>query len=533
VYECLNIFILQDYSLIKESGVKGMARNASRYHYTILFFLITWFLTLWGCATATQIVKDQIETVQTVKKQLIKEPVRESDYIKASADANKPIVLQSNKERTSFYADEIFLVKGKRVKVMVSDNPHTIMAQPEGCVSKEEYIQPPYDKGYTVGFYYLIEDCPSTEIKDKTSPSIEIIYPVDQSKTKLSEIALKIRISDENMITKISIFVNGQESVLKDEEMRGIEISKTNGERILQWETPLTEGRNVILVQATDQDNNVGQASVSLIRDGKDIPQPLATTSKIWLLAIGISKYKDKNLNLQFADQDARAIYNLLTAQGIVNRVGNSNLLLNEQATRVNVVMNINNMFKQAFEEDLIILYFAMHGMVDPDGSELYFIGYDTDPRSLVAEGIAQTDIEKAIAKSKVGKVLMIVDSCHSGSAGLSDVFAQRSVNAAAVTNRLLNRIAEIKKGISILSASSSTEFSHEDQKWGEGHGVFTYYLVEGLKGKANENNDEFITLRELYDYAYRNVKESTAGNQHPEIKGTLDTNIPLVEIKK
>jgi hypothetical protein len=513
--------------------IKGMERDTFIYYFVLFLLLTTFPPSFWGCATATQIVKDQIDTAKSVKDQPTKELEKDSEYIKATPDADRPIILQSNKERTSFYIDGNLVVKGKRVKVLVNNQPHTITAQPDGYVSKEEFIQPPYYERYTVGFYYLIEDQikgpPALPLKPL---SIEIIYPADKSKTKLSEIELKIRISDESNIMKISIFVNGKESVLNKEQLRSIELSKADEGHILTWKASLTEGRNVILVQATDQDNNVGQASVSLIREGKEIPQPLATTSKIWLLAIGISKYKDKNLNLQFADQDARAIYNLLTAQGIVNRVGNSNLLLNEQATRVNVVMNINNMFKQAFEEDLIILYFAMHGMVDPDGSELYFIGYDTDPRSLVAEGIAQTDIEKALAKSKVGKVLMIVDTCHSGSAGLSDVFARRSVNTAAVTNRLLNRIAETKKGISIFSASSSTEFSQEDPKWGGGHGIFTHYLVEGLNGKADENNDKFITLRELYEYTYRNVKENTGGNQHPEIKGTLDTNIPLAEIK-
>jgi uncharacterized caspase-like protein len=278
-----------------------------------------------------------------------------------------------------------------------------------------------------------------------------------------------------------------------------------------------------------------GEPILTTSRPSSGPVKPLsATNTKVWLLSVGISKYRNPEMNLQFADKDARAIHEFMTNPkgGLVNREYNSKLLLNEQATRVNMVMALEHILKQAFDEDLVVLYFAMHGMVDPDGSELFFIASDTDPRTLSATGVSQLEIERAVSKSKAGKVLMIVDTCHSGSAGLSGMFAQRAISTAAVSNRLLNKIAIVKKGISIFTASSSTEFSQENITWGGGHGVFTHYLVEGLKGKADENKDGFVTLRELYDYTYRRVKEETQSNQHPEIKGTLDTNIPLAEVR-
>lgn len=114
-------------------------RDILKLRYTIVSFLAAWLLMSLGCAGIAPVA-------------------RESHYPKASPDATKIITLQSNKQKTSFYIDEKFVVKGKRVQVLVSNRPHTIKAQPEGYVSKEEYIQPPYDRRYTVGFYYLIED---------------------------------------------------------------------------------------------------------------------------------------------------------------------------------------------------------------------------------------------------------------------------------------------------------------------------------------------------------------------------------------
>lgn len=382
---------------------------------------------------------------------------------------------------------------------------------------------------------------PYTEEKPKKylpPPIIEIIYPLDKSKTKLTEIELKIRISGEGDIKKIIITVNDQESVLDQNDLRRIEEPPSEGaiRGVRTWrpKVALAEGRNVVWVQALDQSDNTAKAAVNIFREGKDTAQALKAATKVWLLAVGISQYKDAGLNLKFADKDARSFYQQLTdpQRGLVKNRDHAKLLLNEQATRRNTVDALNYICKQAFDEDLVILYFAMHGMVDPDGSELFFVAHDTEPLSLASTGVSQLEIERAISKSKSGKVLLIVDTCHSGSAGLSGVFAQRAVSTAAVSNLLLNKIAIVKKGMSIFTASSSTEFSQENQKWGGGHGVFTHYLMEGLKGAADENGDKFITLRELYDYTYRRVKEETKGNQHPEIKGTLDTNIPLAEVR-
>ena len=109
--------------------------------------------------------------------------------------------------------------------------------------------------------------------------------------------------------------------------------------------------------------------------------------------------------------------------------------------------------------------------------------------------------------------------------------FGKRSIQSALI-NKLLTRIAGVRGGIAIFSASSAQEFSYEDKKWGGGHGVFTYYLVTGLRGAADANADGIITIRELYDYVYRKVAESTGGKQHPELKGNFDNSLPLSVIK-
>jgi len=100
------------------------------------------------------------------------------------------------------------------------------------------------------------------------------------------------------------------------------------------------------------------------------------------------------------------------------------------------------------------------------------------------------------------------------------------------VTNKLLEGIGNAIDGVGVLSASSASEFSQEGKAWGGGHGVFTYYLVRGLKGEADKDGDGIVTMREIYDYIYRSVSEATAGRQHPYLGGVFDNELPLSVVR-
>lgn len=78
-------------------------------------------------------------------------------YPKASEGAREMIVLKSSIEKTEFFIDGKSVVKGKIATVLVNNNPHTIVARPEGYIEKEYYIQPPYENA-VYSFYFMIGD---------------------------------------------------------------------------------------------------------------------------------------------------------------------------------------------------------------------------------------------------------------------------------------------------------------------------------------------------------------------------------------
>ena len=84
-----------------------------------------------------------------------------------------------------------------------------------------------------------------------------------------------------------------------------------------------------------------------------------------------------------------------------------------------------------------------------------------------------------------------------------------------------------------IVTASRPSELSVELAEFG--HGIFTYYLMEGLRGAADQNRDGIVTLQELYGYLEHQVaakSRSVGGNQHPVMKGELEGTLPLVRVE-
>ncbi len=128
----------------------------------------------------------------------------------------------------------------------------------------------------------------------------------------------------------------------------------------------------------------------------------------------------------------------------------------------------------------------------------------------------------------------MFLDACYSGAAWGRTFISQRmGTRTVSVDELFLDRLTS-SKGRAIITASRSSEVSIELADLG--HGVFTYYLVEGLKGAADTNGDGIVTLQELYEYVGQKVSaksRASGGNQHPVMKGELEGVMPLVKVPR
>jgi TPR repeat protein/uncharacterized caspase-like protein len=269
-----------------------------------------------------------------------------------------------------------------------------------------------------------------------------------------------------------------------------------------------------------------GEATRGLTLEPGAEAKPRAA-GQVWTFAVGISKYRESALDLEFAARDAEEIDRFFaTPAGGAVPASRRVLLTNAAATRADILGTFEKTTRMLGKDDLLVVFMAMHGIVT-DRGDLYFAVHDTSPSNVRGTGLANADVEQAVRDAEAKHVLFLADTCHSGGVGLS---GRRGVGALE-TNRLLASLALAKPGMAILTASRGAELSQENARWGGGHGVFTHFVLTGMAGGADENKDQLVTVSELYDFVYGRVKEATSGGQHPELKGKFDNQMPIAAL--
>jgi hypothetical protein len=255
-----------------------------------------------------------------------------------------------------------------------------------------------------------------------------------------------------------------------------------------------------------------------------------------WAVIIGISNYQHaagKFPELRYAASDAKEYYDFLrTPEGGGISPERILCLENEKATLENIKYAFFEFLKQPLEEDYVLIYFSGHGTPEEDNPEnMYLLAYDSRPDRLASTAFPMWDIDTAFSRHiKSKKVLMFADACHS--AGIVGDIAMRSINRKNLVNQYLIDVAKTKKGRAVLTASEAGELSQESKKWGGGHGVFSYFLLNGLRGEADVNDDNIVTLGEVTDFVSENVRRATKNTQHPDTGGTFDREFPLASIQ-
>ena len=255
-----------------------------------------------------------------------------------------------------------------------------------------------------------------------------------------------------------------------------------------------------------------------------------------WALIIGISDYKDSRVeSLRYASEDAKALHKWAISKEGGYAPSRVKLLIDSDATFRNIRHSLFTWLKQGLKEDMVVIFFAGHGSSDsPDTpGNLYLLPYDTDYENIATTGFPMWDFETALKRFILAEqVVIVADACHSGGIG-SDFDRQRRGNRALKVNKInssLEKLTDSGKGIAILSSASDNQLAQEGSKWGGGHGVFTYYLLEGLKGKADYNNDNNVTMGELIPYVSEKVRRSTLNAQYPTISGKFDPSLSIAK---
>jgi uncharacterized caspase-like protein len=258
-------------------------------------------------------------------------------------------------------------------------------------------------------------------------------------------------------------------------------------------------------------------------------------TFQHWAVIIGVSEYQDSHIpTLRYAAADAQSFYNWLASpDGGRYPPSRIKLLVNEQATASTIKEALYVWLKQVTEDAMVIIFFVGHGSPgSPESPDnLFLLPYETQYDTIATTAFPILDIETAVKNFiRAKRVLVIADACHADGFGHGfDVTrrASRAIKHNPISSGLQN-LSEIGEGVVVISASDDGQFSQESKKWGGGHGVFTYFLLKGLKGKADYIKDKRVTLGELIPYLSDQVRKATTNAQSPTVAGKFDPALSI-----
>jgi hypothetical protein len=359
------------------------------------------------------------------------------------------------------------------------------------------------------------------ESGSKTPPVIVVASPKDGSKVEANIIQLSGVAEDDQGLERLEVFINNKP--IEKKVGRGIKVKGERYPRRLSFSEriPLERGENRIKLRALDSD---GLSSEKILTVHK-----VEIQKNIWAAVIGVNNYLHVR-KLQYAVNDAKAFYDHLVHSNQIP-AENVTLILNQEAnlTKVRSILG-THLKSKAGKDDMVIIYFAGHGATekdvmspDGDGLEKYLLPYDADPKDLYATALPMGEISRIFNRIRSERLIFIADSCYSGASGGRTISVTEM--RANISDAFLDRIAG-GKGRIILTASGANEVSSEDEKLH--HGVFTYFLLKGLQGKADTDKDGVITVDEAYGYVSRHVPQATGQEQHPVKKGTVEGRLVL-----
>ena len=373
----------------------------------------------------------------------------------------------------------------------------------------------------------IAEEVPLTSSKDT------ITIPVKASDSKYQLERLRVYINN--------VPVNGRDG----ESLRALASKQLSRDIAVK----LASGRNKIQISVV---NSAGAESLYAnleVTCTAPAPKPV-----LYTLALGVSSYANPDFDLRYAAKDARDITASLHGSAGENYREVKSLCLTDKEVTLEAIPRIREFLSLAGINDTVIFFVAGHGLLDNINYDYYFATSDINFDAPEERGIAFDELDGIMAGVACLKKSMWIDTCHAGELdeeertllaansgaaaaslrGDSGVAVRsvgkrgmsvRAIKTAATRSdwheRLQGLLVDLRRGsgTTVLTSSAGAEYAFESSD--QQNGLFTYALIEALKGAeaADEDTDGSITIGEAADYVKKRVEELSNGKQNPNVR--------------
>jgi hypothetical protein len=343
-----------------------------------------------------------------------------------------------------------------------------------------------------------VEKSAVVEVGEVLPPKVTLSAPKVKD-LKLTEPALEVEVEasgGKQGVTALQLLLDGRPYPSAHAAFKGTRPGEAVSKK---WTIQVPEGEHILRAVARTE-AGMGLSEDLEVQLAKPPPRP-----KLFLLAIGIDTYKDRNLKLGCAVNDATELARTFGRRSApLFDLQPPTLLTDEKATRKGILQGLAELKGRAGRpgmgpQDVAVVFYAGHGA--QDDRSFYLLPQDVNLKDLQKTGISGEELKQRLAELP-GKVLLLLDACHSGAIG-------------KVINEMARDLADEDCGVVVLCAALGSETAGE----ANGHGYFCRSMLEALNGQnqaPRHPRDGRVYLHHLEQYVIDRVQELSEDQQHP-----------------
>lgn len=338
---------------------------------------------------------------------------------------------------------------------------------------------------------------------------------------------LAFEVKDARNIERIDVTVNGIRQSLTEKD--GMTPAASKSKQVIK-NIRLNEGENRIVVTAYNVDNLSASKEMIVSRTGEeDVDVPVVTgmnNPNGVAVVIGISRYENQNIpSVDYARRDAMKVREYLV-KTMGYKEANILELYDEKATVSKIKNTLNRELKRRVTPDSdVFVYFSGHGLPETNANEPFLTTYDVEPDNPGDTAYSMKELYRQLESLKARNITVVIDACFSG---MTDSDSKRIIplikSASPVFIEVSNPLLKMRNGVVFTSSKGKQISSWYHQKQ---HGLFTYYFLQGLRGKADWDGSGVVTAKGMETYLSRRVPDEAmklySREQTPEVMGNKD----------
>ncbi len=248
-------------------------------------------------------------------------------------------------------------------------------------------------------------------------------------------------------------------------------------------------------------------------------------------LLIGIGEGYCASLQLpSLVRKDAEAVAQILCDPALCGYpASNVRLLLDEQATKSNIVDALRELGASAKPDDTVVIFFSGHGGRKAGAPEYsgYLYPADYVPGDPEGTGLLAEDLTGLLNAIPAARVVLLLDACHAEAAAHVKAEAEPKGMLPGFREPALDKLAS-GKGRVVIASCRESELSWTSAS--RGHSLFTHFLLEGLRGQARGPDDGTVRVLDLFSYLSEQIPANPVNTtaQHPVMRAHTENNFPL-----